>query len=125
MAIPHGGSRKINRGGRGYVLAHALERIDRRWHVRRLGAFVIKERVIAGRGPQLEKLRLDIGTATTQALQSGCGVADVVLALLTRADQLCEIAEASGADLGAVAGAFEPERSRAKGKRERIRKSDA
>ena len=60
---------------------------------------MIQEKVVLDRGPQLEKLRLDIGTATTQALQSGCGVADVVLVLLTRADQLCEIAEASGADM--------------------------
>jgi hypothetical protein len=60
---------------------------------------MIRERVILDRGPQLEKLRLDIGTSTTRALQMGCGVADVVLALLERADQLCEIGEECGADL--------------------------
>jgi hypothetical protein len=38
--------------------------------------------------------------------RGGCGVADIVLAMLTRADELCEIAEASGAHMTKVAEAM-------------------
>jgi hypothetical protein len=62
--------------------------------------------VTIDRGPQLEKLKLDISTATTSAQQSGVAAADVVLALLQRADELCAIAEDIGDDMSKLATAF-------------------
>jgi hypothetical protein len=52
-------------------------------------------------------LKLDLDTAVTTALQSQAAVADIVLAMLQKADTLCEMAEASRADMSAVAGALE------------------
>jgi hypothetical protein len=67
-----------------------------------------KEKVIFDRSPQLHTLKLDLDTSTVTALQTGCEVADVVLAMLTRADELCEMAQASGADMSKVADAVRP-----------------
>ena len=36
--------------------------------------------IVFDRTPQLGKLKVDLETSTATALQSGCGVADVVLA---------------------------------------------
>jgi hypothetical protein len=58
------------------------------------------------RAPQIEKLRLDIGVATTNAQQSGVSMADIVLVLLQRADELCDLAADLGADMKKVAEAF-------------------
>jgi hypothetical protein len=58
------------------------------------------------RTPQLRKLKLDLETSTATALQSS-DIADVVLSLLARADELCQMADASGADMSKLAGAFE------------------
>ena len=65
-----------------------------------------REKVILDREPQLDKLRLDIDTAATQALQSGVGVSDIILTLLVKSDELCQIAEEAGADLSKIAVAF-------------------
>jgi hypothetical protein len=43
------------------------------------------------RTPQLAKLRTDLQMATTNAEQTGVSVQDVILALLQRAEDLCEV----------------------------------
>jgi hypothetical protein len=53
-----------------------------------------------------EKLRLDIGVATTSTQQSDVAMQDIVLTLLQRADELCEIAEDTGADMSKLSGAI-------------------
>jgi hypothetical protein len=65
-----------------------------------------KEKAVFDRAPQIEKLRLDIGVSTTSAQQSGVAMQDVVLVLLQRADELCDLAAEQGADMKKVAEAF-------------------
>jgi|HubBroStandDraft_4_1064222.scaffolds.fasta_scaffold2110954_1 hypothetical protein len=50
---------------------------------------MIKNTVTTDRSPQIEKLRLDTRVATTNAQQSGVAMADIVLVLLQRANELC------------------------------------
>jgi 3-hydroxyisobutyrate dehydrogenase-like beta-hydroxyacid dehydrogenase len=52
------------------------------------------------------KAPLDIGVATTNAQQSAVAMADIVLTLLQRADELCDVAAEQGADMKKVADAF-------------------
>jgi hypothetical protein len=63
-----------------------------------------KEKVVLDRAPQIEKLRLDIGVATTNAQQSGVAVQDIVLVL--RADELCDLAAEQDVDMTKVVEAF-------------------
>jgi hypothetical protein len=67
---------------------------------------MIENNVIMDRAPQIEKLKLDISTAATSAQQAGVAMADVVLALLERADELCELANDTGADMAKLAEVF-------------------
>jgi hypothetical protein len=62
--------------------------------------------MIFDRSVQIDKLRHHIGIATTNAQQAGVAMADVVLTLLRRADELCELAADTGTDMTKVAGAF-------------------
>ena len=67
---------------------------------------MIESNVIMDRAPQLEKLRLDIGAATHNAQQAGVAMADIVMVLLQRADELCELAEDTGVDMAKLAQVF-------------------
>jgi hypothetical protein len=70
-----------------------------------------EETVTFDRTAQLNKLKLDLETATTSAKQSGVALADVILALLQRADELCELADETNVDISRVRGAFEMEQA--------------
>jgi hypothetical protein len=67
---------------------------------------VIENTVTIDRSPQIDKLKLDVGSATTSAQQAGIDMADIVLALLQQADALCELAEDVGADMAKLSAAF-------------------
>jgi hypothetical protein len=57
---------------------------------------------VADRSVQLEKLRLDIATATANAEQHGIGLQDIVLCLLQRSEDLCQLGAERGLDLSRV-----------------------
>jgi Uncharacterized protein conserved in bacteria (DUF2076) len=63
-------------------------------------------RRIAGGSAQIANLKLTLDVAVTAAMDAQVAIADIVLALLTKADALCEIAEATGADLTSIARAM-------------------
>jgi hypothetical protein len=63
------------------------------------------DQTFVDRTPQLEKLRLDIATATVDAEQHGITLQDIVLTLLQRAEDLCRLGADRGLDLSRV-GAF-------------------
>jgi hypothetical protein len=67
---------------------------------------MLQNSVTIDRSQQLDKLRTDISTATTSAQQAGVAMADVVLAMLQRADELCELAEDIGDDMSKLSAAF-------------------
>jgi hypothetical protein len=67
---------------------------------------IVKNTVTLDRGPQIEKLKLEIGTATNTAQQAGVQMPDIVLALLQRADELCAVAEDVGTDMSKLSTAF-------------------
>jgi hypothetical protein len=58
------------------------------------------------RTPQLEKLRLDIATATASAEQHGIPLQDIVLALLQKSEDLCLLGSERGLDLARVGDFF-------------------
>ena len=60
--------------------------------------------VFIDRAPQIAKLRFDLETSTTNAEQTGVALADIVLALLQRADAIAERAIEAGADMSALEG---------------------
>jgi hypothetical protein len=60
--------------------------------------------MIFGRTVQIAKLRHDINIAATHARQSNVAMADIVLALLQSADELCELAADTGADMKKLSG---------------------
>jgi len=61
---------------------------------------------VADRSVQLEKLKLDIATATANAEQHGVGLQDIVLQLLQRAEDLCLLGNERGLDLTRVGQFF-------------------
>jgi hypothetical protein len=54
------------------------------------------------RTPQLEKLKLDIATATANAEQHGIPLQDIILQLLQRGEDLCQLGAERGFDLSRV-----------------------
>jgi hypothetical protein len=65
-----------------------------------------KEKVVFDRSPQIDKLKLALDVAVTTTMESQVPIADIVLALLTKADALCEIGRATGADMSSIAAAM-------------------
>jgi hypothetical protein len=65
-----------------------------------------EQKVVFDRSAQLNTLAVHLHTSVTAAMDAQVAIADIVLALLTKADALCEIAEATGADRTKVAAAM-------------------
>jgi hypothetical protein len=61
---------------------------------------------VADRSVQLEKLKLDIATATASAEQHGIPLQDIVLALLQKSEDLCLLGSERGLDLARVGDFF-------------------
>jgi hypothetical protein len=53
---------------------------------------IVQDRpAVFDRGPQLEKLRLDIETCTANAEQHGIALPDIIVTLLQRGEDLCQL----------------------------------
>lgn len=65
-----------------------------------------KQKVVFDRSAQLNTLKVHLDTSVTAAMDAQVPIADIVLALLTKADALCEIAEATGVDMSSIAAAM-------------------
>jgi hypothetical protein len=57
---------------------------------------------VADRSVQLEKLKLDIATATANAEQHGIALPDIIVTLLQRGEDLCQLGAERGLDLSRV-----------------------
>jgi hypothetical protein len=60
------------------------------------------ETFVADRSVPLEKLRLDLQTATTNAEQHGIALPEIIVALLQRGEDLCQLGAKRGLDLSRV-----------------------
>ena len=60
------------------------------------------ETFVTDRGVPLEKLRLDLQTATTDAEQHGIALPDIIVTLLQRGEDLCQLSNDAGLDLSRV-----------------------
>jgi hypothetical protein len=54
------------------------------------------------RSTQLEKLKLDIATATANAEQHGIALTEIIVALLQHGEDLCQLGAERGLDLSRV-----------------------
>jgi hypothetical protein len=71
----------------------------------RQGSFM-RDQAFIDRTPQLEKLRLDIATATAAAEQHGIGLQDIIVTLLQRGEDLCQLGAERGLDLARIGEFF-------------------
>ena len=62
----------------------------------------MRDQAFIDRTPQIEKLRLDIETCTANAEQHGIGLQDIILQLLQRGEDLCQLGAQRGLDLSRV-----------------------
>jgi hypothetical protein len=62
----------------------------------------MRDHAFIDRTPQIEKLRLDIETCTANAEQHGIALPDIIVALLQRGEDLCQLGAERGLDLSRV-----------------------
>ena len=69
----------------------------------------MRDQAFIDRTPQLEKLSLDIATATAAAEQHGIGLQDIIVTLLQRGEDLCQLGAERRFDLARIGAFFKGE----------------